>query len=240
MRTCLKSLLLLLISGLCVTARAEESAKVLPAEDARKQLGKEMTYKMRVANVGSTDARDLLFLSSRADFRDPKCLTVVVSAPNGKFTPKDIELAKTRYLDQNVHVTGKASLFKDRVQVKVAYAELSNKVKIVKAGGKALIAHIVYFTLNDNSAEAKQKLVDACDKYLTGHDGIVYYGTGIRGEEFDREVNDKGFDVALHLVFADKASHDKYQDHERHKQFIKENKDNWKQVRVFDSIITKK
>ena len=42
--------------------------------------------------------------------------------------------------------------------------------------------------------------------------------------------------MALTIVFENKAAHDKYQDHKRHLEFIKENKDSWKKVRVFDSI----
>lgn len=39
-------------------------------------------------------------------------------------------------------------------------------------------------------------------------------------------------------MFADKAAHDKYQDHPRHLKFIAQNKDNWAKVRVYDSEIT--
>lgn len=99
------------------------------------------------------------------------------------------------------------------------------------------IGHMVFFSLKDNSADAKAKLVAACDKFLAGHDGAIYYSAGTRAEEFKREVNDQEYDVALHLVFRDKAAHDKYQEHERHKQFIAENKENWKKVRVFDSYV---
>jgi hypothetical protein len=110
-----------------------------------------------------------------------------------------------------------------------------------EAGGKKgpMLAHMVYFSLKDNSAEAKKKLIAACNKYLSKHPGEVFYGSGARCEDLDRLVNDKDFDVALHIVFADRASHDKYQDAARHKQFIDENKDNWKKVRVFDSVISK-
>ena len=96
---------------------------------------------------------------------------------------------------------------------------------------------MVYFSLKDNSADAKQKLVDACKKYLGDHDGTVYFSAGVIADDFKRDVNDRDFDVALHLVFKDRAAHDKYQDHARHKQFIEENKENWKKVRVFDSIV---
>jgi hypothetical protein len=105
------------------------------------------------------------------------------------------------------------------------------------AAGKTLLSHDVYFALKDNSADAKKKLVDLCAKYLTRHEGTVFFAAGARAEEFTREVNDRDFDVALHIVFKDKAAHDKYQESERHKQFIEAGRDNWKKVRVFDSII---
>lgn len=99
------------------------------------------------------------------------------------------------------------------------------------------IGHMVYFKLKDRSPAARDKLVAACKKYLENHDGVRYFAAGVLAEEFDREVNDRDWDVALHLVFANKASHDKYQDHPDHIKFIEENKDNWAKVRVFDSII---
>jgi hypothetical protein len=102
-----------------------------------------------------------------------------------------------------------------------------------------MLSHDVYFTLNQNTPEARKKLVEACKKYLTKHPGEVFFATGTRIEDLTREVNDRDFDVALHIVFQDRASHDKYQDAPRHKQFIAENKDNWKKVRVFDSVAEK-
>lgn len=102
-----------------------------------------------------------------------------------------------------------------------------------------MLAHNVYFALKDNSVDAKKTLVDACKKYLSSHPGEVFFAAGTRAEDLTREVNDRDFDVALHIVFTDKAAHDKYQDDRRHKQFIEENKDNWKKVRVFDSLVDK-
>jgi hypothetical protein len=102
-----------------------------------------------------------------------------------------------------------------------------------------MISHDVYFSLKDNSPEAKKKLVAACKKYLSGHDGEVFFAAGTLAESLKRDVNDLQFDVALHIVFKDLASHDKYQDAKRHQQFIDENKDNWKKVRVFDSVVEK-
>jgi hypothetical protein len=100
-----------------------------------------------------------------------------------------------------------------------------------------LVSHDVFFTLKDNSPAAKKKLVEACKKYLSGHDGEVFFSAGTLAESLKREVNDVDFDVALHIVFKDLPSQDKYQAAPRHKQFIDENKDNWKKVRVFDSLV---
>jgi len=102
------------------------------------------------------------------------------------------------------------------------------------------LAHMVFFTLKDKSDERKAALVASCDEFLTRHDGTVYFSAGVRVEELQRDVNDHEFDVGLHVVFENKAAHDKYQEHERHLEFIEKNRENWAQVRVFDSYLTSK
>ncbi|HQR06825.1 MAG TPA: Dabb family protein [Gemmatales bacterium] len=100
-----------------------------------------------------------------------------------------------------------------------------------------MLGHMVYFTLKESTAANRRKLVEACRKYLTGHTGTVFFAAGVLAEEFTRDVNDRQWDVALHLIFVDKAAHDVYQEHPRHDEFIAENKETWKSVRVFDSLI---
>ena len=97
------------------------------------------------------------------------------------------------------------------------------------------IGHMVFFQLKEGTPAERQKLVDACKKYLKDHEGVVYFSAGPIGDQFKREVNDRDWDVALHVVFKDLASHDKYQTAPKHLQFIEENKACWKKVRVFDS-----
>src|SRR5262249_48820443 len=96
----------------------------------------------------------------------------------------------------------------------------------------SLLVHNVYFTLKDNSQAAKDKLLAACRKYLTPHPGIVFFACGTLAEELKREVNDRGFDVGLHIIFEDQAAHDRYQVADSHEKFIEENKSNWSKVRV--------
>jgi heme-degrading monooxygenase HmoA len=100
-----------------------------------------------------------------------------------------------------------------------------------------MLAHSVFFSLNDNSEAAIRAMVDACKKYLSDHPGLVFFAAGTLNHELNRPVNDMSFDVALHVVFDSKASHDAYQVAPSHQQFIRENKPNWKQVRVFDADV---
>jgi hypothetical protein len=99
------------------------------------------------------------------------------------------------------------------------------------------LAHMVFFTLAEDNAANRDTLVAACQKYLNDHDGTIYFSAGSIADDLTRDVNDRAFDVALHLVFADKAAHDKYQTHARHLEFIEKNKHLWAKVRVFDSYI---
>jgi hypothetical protein len=100
-----------------------------------------------------------------------------------------------------------------------------------------VLAHNVYFTLNDPSAAARQRLLQACRTYLTGHPGTIFFACGTRAEELNRPVNDLEFDVGLHIIFESQAAHDAYQVAPRHEQFVAENKADWKKVRVFDSLV---
>ncbi len=106
------------------------------------------------------------------------------------------------------------------------------------AAAEAMLSHDVYFALNQDSDDAKEKLVAGCKKYLADHPGVVWFAAGAIVEDHQREVNDRDFDVALHMVFKDKKSHDKYQNADGHHKFIEEFKENWKTVRVFDSFVS--
>jgi hypothetical protein len=103
-------------------------------------------------------------------------------------------------------------------------------------GRAGLLIHNVYFTLHDNSAAARERLREACRKYLTGHPGTVFFACAVLADELRRPVNDREFDVGLHIIFESQAAHDRYQEAPRHLQFIEENRANWKKVRVFDTL----
>ncbi len=98
------------------------------------------------------------------------------------------------------------------------------------------MVHAVFFTLTDSSPPACETLVAACREYLTDHPGTVHFSAGLRATQYARPVNDQTFDVALVLVFASVADHDRYQTAPRHRQFVEEQSPNWAQVRVFDAL----
>jgi len=102
---------------------------------------------------------------------------------------------------------------------------------------RPMIAHNVYFLLNETSTEAQQKLVAECHEYLADIPGIAFYAAGTLAEQFDRPVNDRDFHVALHVVFTDGDAMKTYLEHPRHVEFVERNKANWAKVRVFDSAV---
>ena len=106
-----------------------------------------------------------------------------------------------------------------------------------KASKELMLAHNVYFTLQDNSPAKIQEMIDGCHKYLQGHPGEVFFAAGGRALDLNRSVNVQDFDVALHIIFKTKALHDEYQVSARHEEFKQKCLGNIKQVRVLDTLI---
>jgi hypothetical protein len=102
------------------------------------------------------------------------------------------------------------------------------------------LAHMVFFTLKDQSAASLDKFADSCHEYLADIPGVVYFSVGKRAEDVEEPgVTVKDFDVALHAVFENKEAKEKYLVHEKHKKFVEVNRENFAKVRVFDSYLTK-
>lgn len=118
----------------------------------------------------------------------------------------------------------------------IALASCATSAADEAPNAEPLLTHAVFFDLKNDDAASIQALVDGCYEYLAPHDGIVYFSAGARHLEYQREVNDLGFDVALTIVFENTAAQDAYQVTEPHLQFIEEFNENWASVRVFDSL----
>ncbi|MFO0946097.1 MAG: Dabb family protein [Planctomycetota bacterium] len=99
------------------------------------------------------------------------------------------------------------------------------------------LSHDVFFSLKDKSPEAKKTLLEGCKRYLVDHPGVLFFSVGTLTPGLNRPVNDRDFDVALHIVFADQAAHDAYQVSKLHTDFVQAQRDTLEKVRVFDSDV---
>jgi hypothetical protein len=97
-----------------------------------------------------------------------------------------------------------------------------------------LLHHDVYVTLREDTPEARAALAAACRR-LEAIAGVLELAFAERGEEFARPVNDQDFDVCLHVVFADRAAHDRYQESPEHQDLLAEWAPRFESLRVFDS-----
>jgi hypothetical protein len=95
---------------------------------------------------------------------------------------------------------------------------------------------MVFFALKDKSPAEVERLIAGCQRFLSDHTGTHYFSVG-RLSDAARPVNVRDFDVALHLIFDSRQAHDDYQVHPRHVEFVETFRDNWSNVRVFDSDI---
>ena len=98
-------------------------------------------------------------------------------------------------------------------------------------------AHMVFFTLADRSMTTRTRFVEACHRYLGGHDGQTHFSVGTRATEMQRPVSDLGFNVAMHMVFSDKAAYEAYTRDPRHEEFITATAGLSTDRRVFDSYL---
>jgi len=98
-----------------------------------------------------------------------------------------------------------------------------------------MLIHAVFFWLKTdlNAAQRANFLLEV--KKLSAVKTIekIYVGTPAKIAE--RSVTERGFDVALTIVFRDGPAHDAYQVDPVHLAFVERNKDSWTKVVVYDS-----
>ncbi len=92
-----------------------------------------------------------------------------------------------------------------------------------------MFSHVVIFWTDPAQPKAADELVAGADKYLRGIPGTLHYHCG-RMVGSHRPVVDQSYQVALNLVFADKAAQDAYQVHPSHVEFVE---------KVFKKVCTK-
>jgi len=82
-----------------------------------------------------------------------------------------------------------------------------------------MFSHVVIFWTDPAQPKAADELIAGAEKYLREIPGTLHYHIG-RMVGSHRPVVDQSYQVALNLVFADKAAQDAYQVHPSHVEFV--------------------
>lgn len=92
-----------------------------------------------------------------------------------------------------------------------------------------MFSHIVIFWTDPANPKAADELIAGANEYLKPIPGVLHFHVG-RMAKSHRPVVDQTYQVALNLVFPDKATQDAYQTHPLHIEFVE---------KVFKRVCTK-
>ncbi len=82
-----------------------------------------------------------------------------------------------------------------------------------------MFSHVVISWTDSANASAADELLAGMDQYLRPIPGVLHYHAG-KMVPSHRDVVDQSYQVALNLVFPDKAAQDAYQVHPLHVEFV--------------------
>ena len=82
-----------------------------------------------------------------------------------------------------------------------------------------MFSHVVIFWTKPDVLGAADSLLAGAQKYLATIPGIRSFHVGKMAPSH-RPVVDQSYQVALNILFADKAAQDAYQDHPLHLEFV--------------------
>lgn len=96
----------------------ETELKVVQADDAAEQDGKDCIVEFKVNGGRLLKDRGMCFLNSLSDHRDKKCFTAVIRNTGLKaFSEEKIEDPFNHFKDKKIRVKGKVAMFQDRPQI---------------------------------------------------------------------------------------------------------------------------
>ncbi len=82
-----------------------------------------------------------------------------------------------------------------------------------------MFSHIVIFWTDPANPKAADELIAGAEKYLRAVPGVLHFHVG-RMASSHRSVVDQSYQVALNVIFPDKATQDAYQVHPLHLEFV--------------------
>jgi len=84
---------------------------------------------------------------------------------------------------------------------------------------RAMFSHIVVFWTNPAYLGAVDELLAGANQFLKDIPGVLHFHAGKMAPS-PRPVVEQSYQVALNLIFRDKAAMDAYQVHRRHTEFV--------------------
>lgn len=101
-----------------------------------------------------------------------------------------------------------------------------------------MLIHVVYFWLTDDApADEARRLAESCRTLLGKVPTVRQLWAGGPADTPRRDIIDDSYSVALIVILDDAdKSHDVYQEHPLHKEFIARHKAHWKKVQIYDSV----
>ena len=102
------------------------------------------------------------------------------------------------------------------------------------------LVHDTYFGLADRRPKTREVFLSSLQRYLSParHRGMVEFRLSCRAVEMKRRVNDREFDVLMHMVFEDLEAYNKYRESDPHNEWIDLYGSLSSDRRVFDSYET--
>jgi len=95
--------------------------------------------------------------------------------------------------------------------------------------------HMVFFWLKEPDNKAvKEKFTNSLIDFVKNSDDIKSYHLGTPADTY-RPIIDTSYTYCLIVTFPSKVEHDSYQIDPVHKKFLKNFKDSWEKVQIYDS-----
>ncbi len=82
-----------------------------------------------------------------------------------------------------------------------------------------MFSHVVIFWTDPNLPKAADNVIEGAQKYLRGIPGALHFHVG-KMVKSPRPVVEQSYQVALNIMFPNKATQDAYQVHPQHVEFV--------------------
>lgn len=112
---------------------------------------------------------------------------------------------------------------------------VSTKSGLAQQKDKEFVHTVFFWLKNPDSKEDKAKFETSLTKFLKSSAHIKTMHLGVPAST-NRPIIDTSYSYCLNLSFTSKEEHDKYQEEEVHKVFIRESEALWKKVLIYDSV----